>query len=186
MLSGEEEARLAFLGARGTLDHEPAGPLGVADVGGGSCELVVGDADGRSPAFAVSLPFGSGDVADGCLHSDPPTAAELAAARGRVTEELAGLTVPEPAEAVAVGGSATSLRRLAGPVLDAPAFERALALLGAEAAGDIARRFALDRERVRLLPAGLLILQGIAGLFATPLGVGCGGVREGVLLEAAR
>jgi exopolyphosphatase/guanosine-5'-triphosphate,3'-diphosphate pyrophosphatase len=185
VLSGEEEARLAFLGASSTLDHQPTGRLGVADVGGGSSELVVGDADQQGPMFAVSLPFGSGDLADGCLHSDPPTVAELAGARGWVEQELAGLTVPSPAEAVAVGGSATSLRRLAGPVLDLPAFERALSLLGAEAAGELARRFALDRERVRLLPAGLLILQGIAQLFGTPLQVGRGGVREGVLLEAA-
>ena len=49
----------------------------------------------------------------------------------------------------------------------------------------IARRFELDIERVRLLPAGLLILQAAAGLFAAPLRVGLGGIREGLLLEAA-
>ena len=43
ILSAEEEARLAFSGAARTLGYDPAGPLGVVDVGGGSCELVVGD-----------------------------------------------------------------------------------------------------------------------------------------------
>jgi exopolyphosphatase/guanosine-5'-triphosphate,3'-diphosphate pyrophosphatase len=39
-------------------------------------------------------------------------------------------------------------------------------------------------ERVRLLPAGLLILQAAANLFGVPLQIGHGGIREGVLLEA--
>jgi exopolyphosphatase/guanosine-5'-triphosphate,3'-diphosphate pyrophosphatase len=84
-----------------------------------------------------------------------------------------------------VGGSATSLRRFAGPVLDASAIGRSLALLCAEPAAQVARRFALDRERVRLLPAGLLILQATSELFGTSLQLGRGGLREGVLLEAS-
>ena len=60
----------------------------------------------------------------------------------------------------------------------------ALRMLGAEPARVIARRFDLDIERVRLLPAGLLILQAAAELFAAPLRIGLGGIREGVLLEA--
>jgi exopolyphosphatase/guanosine-5'-triphosphate,3'-diphosphate pyrophosphatase len=48
----------------------------------------------------------------------------------------------------------------------------------------VARRFALDVDRVRLLPAGLLILQRASELFDAALRVGRGGVREGVLLEA--
>jgi exopolyphosphatase/guanosine-5'-triphosphate,3'-diphosphate pyrophosphatase len=92
--------------------------------------------------------------------------------------------VPHPAEAVAVGGSAASLCRLAGPFLDGEALKRALDLLARTRAADVARRFGLDRERVRLLPAGLLILEGVAGRFGVPLSVARGGIREGVLLEA--
>src|SRR5437763_9406328 len=40
ILSGEEEARLAFVGATRTLGHDPDGEVGVVDVGGGSSELV--------------------------------------------------------------------------------------------------------------------------------------------------
>jgi exopolyphosphatase/guanosine-5'-triphosphate,3'-diphosphate pyrophosphatase len=183
ILSGEEEARLAFVGAARTLDHVPAGKLGVVDVGGGSSELVVGTAPDRV-SWSTSFGLGSGDLADGWLRSDPPSRGELAAARSRVAEALEGLEVPHPSEAVAVGGSATSLRRLAGPVLDPEAFRRSLALLATERATEVARRFALDRERVRLLPAGLLILQAASELFGTSLALGRGGVREGVLLEA--
>ena len=185
VLSGEEEARLAFLGVAGTLGHDPHGSLGVVDVGGGSSELVVGtapDTIGWSTSFGV----GSGDVADRYLRSDPPLAQELAAARAHVAEALDGNHAPRPAEAVAVGGSAASLRRLAGPVLDRDSFARALALLGSEPASEVSRRFALDIERVRLLPAGLLILEAASELFGSPLQIGRGGVREGVLLEAGR
>ena len=42
MLSGDDEARLAFHGAARTLAPPPAGTLAVVDVGGGSTEIAVG------------------------------------------------------------------------------------------------------------------------------------------------
>jgi exopolyphosphatase/guanosine-5'-triphosphate,3'-diphosphate pyrophosphatase len=184
ILSAEEEARLAFVGAARTLGHVPPGPLGVVDVGGGSSELVIGtapDAVGWWTSFAV----GSADLAENFLHSDPPAPAELSAARAHVAGAFEGLQTPHPVEAVAVGGSAASLSRLAGPRLDPATFDRALGLLSSRRATEIARRFALDRDRVRLLPAGLLILEAASRLFGVALSVGRGGIREGVLLEAA-
>jgi exopolyphosphatase / guanosine-5'-triphosphate,3'-diphosphate pyrophosphatase len=185
ILSGGEEARLAFLGAARTLGHVPSGELGVVDVGGGSSELVVGTAP-DSISWCTSFGVGSGDLADRCLRSDPPSERELSSAREEVRAALRDTEVPHPSEAVAVGGSAASLRRLAGPLLDAEAFAASLKLLASERAADVARRFALDIERVRLLPAGLLILQVASELFGASLQVGRGGVREGVLLEASR
>ena len=183
ILSSEEEARLAFVGAARTLDHVPGGELGVVDVGGGSSELVVGTAPNRVK-WSASFAVGSGDLADGFLHSDPPSEAELSRARAHVASAVGDVQVPHPTEAVAVGGSAASLRRLAGPVLDADAFARALGVLASARAVDVARRFALDLERVRLLAAGLLILQTASELFGAALQVGRGGIREAVLLEA--
>ena len=184
ILSEEDEARLAFIGAARTLGHVPAGHLGVVDVGGRSSELVVGTAP-DAVSWCNSLPIGSGELADRCLRSDPPSPAELGEARATVAEAMQGLEVPHAVEAVAVGGSATSLRRLAGPLLDGEAFKRSLMLLCSERTVDVARRFALDLERVRLLPAGLLILQAASELFGASLQVGRGGLREGILLEAA-
>lgn len=184
VLTGEQEARLAFVGAARTLGHAPVGELGVVDVGGGSSELVVGTAP-DTVRWCTSFALGSGDLADDCLRSDPPSEPELSEARARVVRALRGLDAPHPAEAVAVGGSAASLQRLAGPILDAAAFNRSLALLAAEKAVDVAKRFALDVERVRLLPAGLLILQAASELLGGSLQIARGGLREGVLLEAA-
>ncbi len=183
ILSAAEEARLAFSGAARTLGFVPPGPLGVVDVGGGSCELVVGTPPNHVDWYA-SFPLGSGQLTDECLHSDPPSAQEIERAEMRVGEMLGEVQPPPTACVVAVGGSATSLRRIAGHVLDAAAFARVLALLAAARAIDVARRFELDADRVRLLPAGLVILRAAAACFGAPLEVARGGLREGLLLEA--
>lgn len=183
ILSGTEEARLAFVGAARTLGHVPVGELGVVDVGGGSSELVVGTFP-DTVSWCSSFGVGSAELSEACLRSDPPSSAELSAARARVAQALEGVDAPRPAEAVAVGGSAASVWRLAGPLLDGDAFGRTLQLLASERRAEIAARFGLDLERVRLLPAGLLILQAASELFGTSLQIGRGGVREGVLLEA--
>ncbi len=185
-MSGEDEARLAFRGAAAMLEPETAArcrQLGVIDVGGGSSEVVVGAAPDRVGWWA-SVPIGSGALSDHWLHSDPPSRGELESARHEVAAALAGLAPPCPEVAVAVGGSATSLGRVAGPVLDAAAFERALAVLASEPAAAVAERFLIDPQRARLLPAGLLILQGASRLLEATIQVGRGGIREGVLLEA--
>ena len=194
IVSGEEEARLAFEGAAAMLDPETAAlcaaggtaaALGVIDVGGGSSEIVVGRAPDRVDWWA-SVPLGSGALTEHCLHGDPPTRAELSAARSEVAAALAGLAPPRPRVAVAVGGSATSLGRVAGPVLDAGTSERALSVLTAERSALVAERCLIDPQRARLLPAGLLILHGVSRLLETTVRVGRGGIREGVLLEAVR
>jgi len=182
ILSAAEEAHLAFTGAAHTLVHPPPGELGVVDVGGGSSELVVGSSPNRVSWFA-SFPLGSGELAARCLTSDPPSRAEVSAARERVISEFAGLDAPRPVQAVAVGGSASSLSRLAGARLDADAFRRSLQVLVAKPAQEVADAFGLEVERVRLLPAGLLILQAASDALRSPLRVVSGGLREGVLLE---
>jgi exopolyphosphatase/guanosine-5'-triphosphate,3'-diphosphate pyrophosphatase len=184
ILTGEEEARLAFVGAARTFGHLPEGELGVVDVGGGSSELVVGSLPDQI-SWSASFPLGSGDLAHTCLRSDPPLPPELAEARSRVADALEAFEIPHPAEAVAVGGSAMSLLRVAGPLLDARAFARSLRELAVAPAREVAQRFGLDVERVRLLPAGLLILQAASERFGSPLKVVGGGLREGVLLEAS-
>lgn len=185
ILSGEQEARLAFRGATCAHEAAPGTPMAVIDVGGGSSEIVVGTMPERIDWWA-SADLGSSSLTERCLGSDPPTAAELDAGRALVAQTLTGLRPPRPCPplALAVGGSATSLCRLAGDVLDAPAFDRALAALTAAPSAEVAVRYELDPQRARLLPAGLLILQAGAELLAARLEVGRGGIREGVLVEA--
>jgi exopolyphosphatase/guanosine-5'-triphosphate,3'-diphosphate pyrophosphatase len=184
VLSAEEEARLAFAGATALLDPRPPGTIGVVDVGGGSSELVVGTM-GAGISWVVSLPVGSGMLADSHLHADPPAPDELTRLRAAAADAFAGLEAPRPDIAVAVGGSATSLRRLVGPVLDEQSLREALEAVVSDRCAAVARRFDLDAERVRLLPAGLAILEEAARAFAMPLTLGLGGLREGVVLTEA-
>jgi exopolyphosphatase/guanosine-5'-triphosphate,3'-diphosphate pyrophosphatase len=181
VLSGEEEARLAFAGATAPLAGS-AQTVVVADVGGGSTELAAG-APGAPPSWWASLPIGSGALADAHLHGDPPGARELAAARAEAAAAIASAGCPPADVAWAVGGSATSLRRLCGEQLTAAALDDALARLVARPAFEAALHHDLHVERVRLLPAGLVLLAEVARAAACPLHVGCGGLREGVVLD---
>jgi exopolyphosphatase/guanosine-5'-triphosphate,3'-diphosphate pyrophosphatase len=131
----------------------------------------------------ASFGLGSSDLAHDCLGSDPPSDDQISNARGRVAAAFDGLIAPQPAEAVAVGGSAASLSRLAGALLDSEAFARSLELLVAKPAHEVAFLFGLELDRVKLLPAGLLILQAASERLGSPLRVANGGLREGVLLE---
>ena len=182
LLSPEEEARLAFVGATKTLGHPVEGPIGVVDVGGGSSEIVVGTVAG-GVTWTSSFRVGSGFLADAYLRSDPPSASELNAVRAHVGGVFEGLEVPETEHAVAVGGSATSLRRLVGAVLEWETLERGIRVLSSHPSDFVARRFELEPERVRLLPAGILILEAASECLGRPLQIGKGGLREGVILE---
>lgn len=107
VLSGEEEALLAFSGARLAVPGD--GTVLVLDVGGGSTELVRGDGGGvRS---AVSLQMGAVRCTEGFLYADPPTAAQIEALRRTVEPELAQAVraVGGPAPMVGVAGTITTL-----------------------------------------------------------------------------
>ncbi len=180
VLSGAEEARLAFAGATAGL---PAGapPVAVVDVGGASTEVACGR-PGSAPAWSVSLPIGSGRLTEAHLPADPPGAEDLAAARAAVAAAFAGIAPPPVTAALAVGGSAGSMRRLAGAELDAAALAGALRRVVDVPSGAAAGRLGLHPERVRLLPAGILLLAHLAALLGVPLRIARGGLREGVIL----
>ena len=115
LISGTEEAELSFNGAVGELD--PAtGPFVVVDLGGGSTEVVLGNRAGGVRA-SYSADIGCVRLTERCLHSDPPTAAEVAAAREVVRERLGEALRAVPVEHaktwVGVAGTFTTLAALA-------------------------------------------------------------------------
>jgi exopolyphosphatase/guanosine-5'-triphosphate,3'-diphosphate pyrophosphatase len=184
LLSGAEEARLAFLGATRTLDRPVGGVVGVVDVGGGSSEIAVGTvADGVS--WSRSVGAGSGSLTDYHCHTDPASPEALRAMAEHATSLLARVPVPPVDVALAVGGSAASLRRMVGPRLAADGVGPAVARLCSAPARELAQPLGLVEERVRLLPAGILFLAAVAGRLGCPLELGSGGIREGVCLELA-
>jgi len=185
VLTDGEEARLAFVGATRALTEPAAGAVAVVDVGGGSSELAIGTVDGGM-TWSASLRLGSGSLADAYLRSDPPAAGELDRVRQHVAGAFEGLRIPEAGLAVAVGGSATSLRRLVGALLEPETLERGLRVLATSPVADVARTYELDPERVKLLPAGMLLLEEASTRMGLPLQIARGGLREGVILEMMR
>ena len=108
-LSGDEEARLSFLGA--TAARPGDGALLVIDIGGGSTEMVEGTSG--EVDFHVSTQVGVVRHTERFLHSDPPAAGELdalARAARETIEAAVPAAVRERVEAaVAVAGTATQL-----------------------------------------------------------------------------
>jgi exopolyphosphatase / guanosine-5'-triphosphate,3'-diphosphate pyrophosphatase len=182
VLSEEDEGRLAFLGATKALGHPVEGEIAVVDVGGGSSEVVLGNATEGSRAVR-SFKIGSGSLTEDHLESDPPSASEIRELRDHIGEFFSDVELPQPDQAVAVGGSATSLRTLVGAVLEYETLERAVRVLSSDEIADVARRFELDPRRVKLLPAGVLLLEKFSQLLGQPLQIGRGGLREGVILD---
>jgi exopolyphosphatase / guanosine-5'-triphosphate,3'-diphosphate pyrophosphatase len=182
VLSEHEEGRLAFIGATKTLGHAVEGEVGVVDVGGGSTEVVLGNAANGVRAVH-SFKIGSGSLADDFLDNDPPSASELRAVREYVAEFFEEVEFDQPAQAVAVGGSATSLRTLVGAVLEYETLERAVRVLTGDPILEVAKRFELDPRRVRILPAGVLLLEKLSEMLGQPLQIGKGGLREGIILD---
>ncbi len=182
VLREEEEGRLAFIGATKTLGHPVEGRVAVVDVGGGSSEIVLGTVAGGADRVH-SFQIGSGMLAEELLKSDPPSAAELREVRDYINEFFDGVEVEQPDQAVAVGGSATSLRRLVGAVLEYETLERGVRVLASDPIDEVARRFELDPRRVGILPTGVLLLEKISQLLSQPLQIGKGGLREGVILD---
>jgi exopolyphosphatase/guanosine-5'-triphosphate,3'-diphosphate pyrophosphatase len=188
IIAGATEANLSFVGATSSMDGDD---VLVADLGGGSTELVFGSVHetegGRSVAIeaARSIDVGSRRVLDMFLHSDPPTREELAAAGGWVADELRPFlaALPErPRTLVTLAGTGTTLsaihQRLA--VYD-PAKVHGSRLSGGDiadlreelAALPLARRrevVGMDPARADVIVAGALILEtllALAGLDST-------------------
>jgi exopolyphosphatase/guanosine-5'-triphosphate,3'-diphosphate pyrophosphatase len=113
VISGNEEARLSFNGAVHEMDTAAA-PFVVVDLGGGSTEVVLGE---REVQAGYSADIGCVRLTERCLHSDPPTAVEVAAARDvvreRLGEALRVVAVEKARTWVGVAGTMTTLAALA-------------------------------------------------------------------------
>jgi exopolyphosphatase / guanosine-5'-triphosphate,3'-diphosphate pyrophosphatase len=182
VLSEEDEGRFAFIGATKSLGHPVEGRIAVVDVGGGSSEVIFGTVAGGVEKVR-SFKVGSGSLVEELLESDPPAASEIRRLRDKIDDIFDDVEFEAPDQAVAVGGSATSLRTLVGAVLEYETLERAVRVLSSDEITEVAKRFELDPRRVKLLPAGVLLLEKMSELLGQPLQIGRGGLREGIILD---
>ena len=112
IVSGEEEARLSFVGATRGLDAPP--PFLVLDIGGGSTEFVLGS---ERPSAAVSTQMGSVRLTERFVRSDPPEVGELDRMRAAIGELLGDVERAVPVRDadtfVAVAGTSTTVQGVA-------------------------------------------------------------------------
>ncbi len=183
VLSGAEEATLSFTGATAELPAG-AGPYLVVDIGGGSTEFVLGDAGpattvGAEPdgLRAISVDIGCVRLTERHLHSDPPTAAQIAAAGADIDAALDAVAAAlQPDRAATLVGLAGSVTTLAGLALGLPRYDSArihhsrltaaevTALTGSLLAQTRAQRAALPvmhPGRVDVIGGGALVLDHV-------------------------
>jgi exopolyphosphatase/pppGpp-phosphohydrolase len=197
VITGDQEAALTFWGAMSNRDSSPGQSVAVADLGGGSMELVLGT--GRHLDWRRSLPLGSGALHDRFIHSDPPAAAALQALRNEAISLLGALALPEHLQdnhlLIVCGGTATTLLIFARNALGISAdrtflsraeLEQAITVLATLTAQEIAERYAVENQRARILSAGAAVLAALMdSLRASRMEVSQRGIREGMILSYA-
>ncbi len=190
VITGEEEARLSFLGSA-----EGAELCTVIDIGGGSTEYITGR--GSAIAQRTSLDIGAVRLSERYFSSLPPSPHEIAQAREEVRRHLAVLPEAERGELTGVGGTFTTLAAIDlklqefdaeavhGHALTSETVSAITHHLLSCTLEDLLADPAIHPKRADILPMGALILDeslkhfGVAYCRASTRGL-----RYGVLADA--
>jgi exopolyphosphatase / guanosine-5'-triphosphate,3'-diphosphate pyrophosphatase len=185
LISGEEEAALGFRGAISAVGTSWEGPALVVDLGGGSAQLIVGEAS-SGPLMQVSQPLGSNRTTERFVENDPPKKKELRALDEHVREMMPGWGLSQRVSVVAVGGSARAMLKITQDSLTVERLRRLALEISDRPSAVLAREHGLAPERARVLPAAITTLAAILEHFDMDrLTVARGGLREGTLLTLA-
>ncbi len=203
IISGDREANLAYAAVRSDagLGIPPDAALLVFDIGGGSTELILGDAGGVGRY--KSLDIGAVRLSERFLHADPPAPAELSAARQCAGDALALFSAPSgPLLVAGIGGTALNLAAItaaaAVQVVPAPDSIHGRAVSSADVSAALARFAALPLAERRQIPglepkradvivAGALILDSLLTFFAADCFLlSARGLRYGLLADYAK
>ena len=185
-ISGDEEARLTFLGA--TAGRDNGRETVVIDIGGGSTEYVSGR-PGEDPGFHISTQMGSVRHTERFLKSDPPTAEELDLLAQDVRRIVPGV---EAEHAIAVAGTATSLGAIDGAEevhgyrLTLASCERIAAMLAGKTVNERRNVPGLHPDRAPTIVAGAVILtESIRSLDLSEVEVSDRDILHGAALTTA-
>jgi len=107
VLTGEEEGRLAYLGA--VSDYSGEKNTLVIDIGGGSTELILGK--GKNILYDKSYPIGVVSATEKFLVNNPPTGQEIINFSNELTKTFNNLKekINDPDMAIAIAGTPTTL-----------------------------------------------------------------------------
>jgi len=172
VLSGGQEARLAYRGARIGLPTADTTPL-VIDIGGGSTEFAV---EYAGTLQSASLDVGALMLTESYLRSDPPRAEELSNAIGHVADYFDDLLrdVPALADPTSIVGSGGTIRtagaveigrydphELHGFWLSRDAAEDVFRTLATERLDDRVHNPGLHADRAPIIVGGMCVLVAI-------------------------
>lgn len=202
-ISGDEEARLTFLGATSgrTPAAESPSPTMVIDIGGGSTEYVIGSPN-AAPDFHVSTQMGSVRHTERFLASDPPKHEELEAlaadVRRVIERHVPAEYREETAEGIAVAGTATTLaaidqeldpydpEKVHGYRVSLAAAERIQAMLAALPVEERRGVTGLHPDRAPTIVAGVTILvESIRSFGLDEIEVSEADILQGAATDAA-
>ncbi len=175
VISGEEEARLSYMAAGGGLDRVVSKRV-VADVGGGSTEIVVGE--GATTSFLHSFPVGAVSLTELFGLDQPVTDFDLARADGYLSALLMGeepglpdLHGSRSYELIVTGGTIATMAgafhrltsfdpvKIHGTRLSADWVEATTEAMMTENAEARRRRIPFDPERAEIILAGTLLVR---------------------------
>ena len=178
-LTGDEEARLTYLGATAGRDPADRTPRLVIDIGGGSTEVVIGT--GGHVEHHTSMQAGVVRHTERHLRSDPPRPAELEAlaadVRGALADALPAGFAGRPEAAVAVAGTATSAAaidleldpydpdQVEGHQLSQARLSEMLSSLAGQPLAKRRRVPGLHPDRAPTIVAGIVILSTVLRFF---------------------
>ena len=196
VIAGEREAELVYVAVAHAFPDRSAGELVIADVGGGSTEIIVGSA-GVVRSF-TSLPIGSVRMTERHLKTDPPTRAEAHALFADLDAAIATLELPSGAVVIGTAGTATSIAsvdlelsewdpdRVNGYELTVSAVDRQLARYLELTVAQRQAMPGLEAERADVIAAGVAIYARLLrAMSASAFIVSDRGVRWGLAHELA-
>jgi len=176
VISGEEEAALSFMGAVHSLP-DVKGRVVVADIGGGSTELIAGPADESAPLQVHSMDVGCVRMTERHLRADPPGADQIAATvrdvRHALDRAALDVSLDEPAALIGVAGSVTTVAALAmeldcydpgrihGAAIPADAVAAVTTMLLAMTHDERATLPVMHTGRIDVIGGGALILRTV-------------------------
>jgi exopolyphosphatase/guanosine-5'-triphosphate,3'-diphosphate pyrophosphatase len=201
VISGLEEARLIFAAIRASVVLAPAPALCI-DVGGGSVELMVGDATGMRWSNSVHL--GVGRLTAELVENDPPSKGDRRRLEVRIRSTFEPLEpdVAAFAPRMTVGSSGTlnDLARMvtAARTGEVPTTSNGLTITRRDflalhdkimrsKVAERRRMPGLEEQRAELLPAGSMLLAVAMDVFGfDELTTSDWALREGIVLDAVR
>jgi exopolyphosphatase / guanosine-5'-triphosphate,3'-diphosphate pyrophosphatase len=199
VIDGLEEARLIFGAVRASVVLEPA-PALCFDLGGGSVEIMVGDAGGLH--WAASERLGVARLTNELVHSDPLSKADRRGLRDRIARGLEPVARHvakfEPKLVVGSSGTLEDIAQMVAARRDGNVplslnqlmFTREEFLplhreLTTSSAGERRRIPGLEARRIDLIPAGSMFLATAMELFDfDEMTVSEWALREGIVLDA--